>query len=270
MKLHALVSIPQSIVLNEPESTETNQCLSVLETLATGPSSIDFPATSSALTPRIQETYHSFPNLVKLEIAALVLLPENQTIRVIWNHDVREWTYRGNDIPFVQFGFPGLRAVAKEFLHRAPCLYKKHYNLLVNYPTADFSFEYNRCGSRTEDDDEYLEAMQGAAEIVRCHNNERPNQMMRNLTLSWCPRHDDPRAVLRYFRNIPGLKKVDLVTHAHYRRGTGFDSNLRDEEEANDIWHVKNSLQSYRFEVRMFNHWGVQLGGDEDEEEDEW
>ncbi len=252
-----------------PGSIETNQCWSVPETLATGPSGVDFPATSSALTKRIQESYHSFPLLVKLEIAALLLLPENQTIRVIWNHDAREWTYRGNDIPFVEFGFKGLRAVAKEFLHRAPCLYKKQYNLLVNYPTADFSFEYNRCGSRIQDDAEYIEAMRGAARIVRRHNNERPNCRIRSLTLSWCPRHDHPRSVLRYFRNIPGVKKVDLCTHAHYRRGTGFDPNLRDEEEASDEWHVKNSLARYRFEVRMFNHWGVQLGVDDDEEEDE-
>lgn len=147
---------------------------------------------------------------------------------------------------------------------------KKQYNLLVNYPTADFNFEYNRCGSRTQDDDEYLEAMRSAARIVRRHHNERPNLIIRSLRLSWSPRHDHLHTVLRYFRNIPGLEKVDLVTHAHYRRGTGFDSNLRDEEEANDQWHVKNSLQRYPFEVGMFNHWGVQLGADEDEEQDEW
>lgn len=270
MKLHGIVSVPQSIVSNGPESIETNQCWSVPEALEKGPSSINFPATSSALATRIQETYHNLPNLVKLEIAALVLLPENQTIRVIWNHDARVWIYRGNDIPFVQFGFRGLRAAAKEFLDRAPCLYDQEYNLLVDYPTADFSFEFNRCGSRTEDDDEYLEAMKDAARIVRRHNNQRAKPKIRNLSLSWCPRHEDPRAVLRYFRSIPGLVRVDLSTHAHYRRGTGFDFNLRDEEEASDQWHVQHSLKRYPFEVRMFNHWGVQLGVDEDEEKDVW
>lgn len=71
-------------------SIETNQCWSIPKALTKGPLSIDFLATSSALTKRIQETYHNFPNLVKLEIAALVLLPEYQTIRVIWNHGARE------------------------------------------------------------------------------------------------------------------------------------------------------------------------------------
>jgi hypothetical protein len=103
MKLDAMVSIPQSIVSNEPESIETNKCWSVPEDLEKGPSSIDFPSTSSALTTRSQNNYHDLPDLVKLEIAALVLLPENQTIRIIWNHDARVWIYRGNDIPFVQF-----------------------------------------------------------------------------------------------------------------------------------------------------------------------
>jgi hypothetical protein len=218
---------------------------------------------------RNQETYNSLPNLVKLEIAALLLLKENQTVRVIWDHDNRSWVYRGNGIPFVQFGFPGLRTAAKEFLDRVPCLYDQEYNLLVHYPTADFSFEYNRCGSRPEDDDEYLEAMQDAARIVGRHNNQTAKAKIRHLSLSWCPRHDDPSAILQHFHSIPGLEKVDLSTHAHYRRGTGFDSNLRDEEEASDKWHVENSLQHYPFEIRMFNHWGVQLGEDEDEDEDE-
>jgi hypothetical protein len=112
--------------------------------------------------------------------------------------------------------------------------------------------------------------MQDAACIVERQNNTRANRIMRNLTLSWCPRHDDPDAILQEFSSIPGLERVDLETHAHYRRGTGFDRNLRDEEEASDLWHVENSLGHYPFEVRMFNHWGVQLEVNEDEEKDEW
>lgn len=152
-----------------------------------------------------------------------------------------------------------MKHVAKEHLHQAPELYNVPYDFLVDYSTAAFNFEYNRCGSRAEDYDEYLQAMEDAASIVMDHNSNPENPEIRTLQLSWCPRHNNPRSILEDFDDIPGLEQVDLVTHGHYKRGGRADFNLRDEEEQDMRYMVMYELDDYSFGVKMFNHWGVEI-----------
>jgi hypothetical protein len=157
-----------------------------------------------------------------------------------------------------------MKHVAKEYLDQAPELYGVPYDLLVDYETAEFCFDYNRCGSRAEDDDEYLQAMGDAAEFVRNHNSKPQNPEIRALNLSWCPRHGDPISILQDFADIPGLEKVDLVTHGHYNRGGRADFNLRDEEEEDMRYMVMYKLDHYTFDVKMFNHWGVEIEAEDE------
>jgi hypothetical protein len=219
-------------------------------TFEEGPADIDFVAQSNQLTDGGKLAYLNLPLDVKCRIAAVYLAPKKQSIRLIWDHPEKVWDYRQNEIPFVQFGYNNvMKSVAKEFLQPAPILDRKFkYRLLIHYKSAEFVFAYNRCGSRDKDDEEYLKAMSDAASIVKTHNNNPQNPKIRKIHLSFCARVEEPEIILNKFHGTQGLRVVTLMHHDHYKRGSGYDSELRsgDEEEARCFGPFK-----YKFKVRF-------------------
>ncbi|XMA15265.1 hypothetical protein WAI453_008056 [Rhynchosporium graminicola] len=154
---------------------------------------------------------------LKYQIAFEVLMPEPRVIRAIWSHSTKCLTYRAhrpaNMMPFILKAFGGfLRAL--RFVDPAPDLGCPSYPWF-QYNSDTLFIDYRRCGSRDVDAQEYVDAIKLAAKKLQVHVNAGKPVVAR-LRVSWCQNYENPHEILGVFRNIAGIKSINLDAHDHY------------------------------------------------------
>ena len=156
-----------------------------------------------------------------------------------------------------------------------------------NYDTDRLFFEYERCGSRDRDIQEYVRSMKIAAKHLRDHVDAF-GPRVKHIELTWCQRAEHAGEVLHHFHGIDGLESIDLICHDHYKdayqdRMTNHAN--RWQYDPSEIQYMVNrgrlegDPKPYSFKVRLFGWDGIEYifgtkpcpgrgGADEDSDED--
>jgi len=145
------------------------------------------------------------------------LKSEEKVIRILWNHDQKHWTYKylqsSNKIPFVIFGFKGYfkTQAMNEIYADGPQLGNPRPYPFVNHLHDTLFFDMPRCGNRLEDLNEYVEALDQAAEALRSTDENQ----VRRIRLTFCTQIGYMAEILDKFNNIEGLLYVEIYCHDH-------------------------------------------------------
>ncbi|KAG4434205.1 hypothetical protein IFR05_010306 [Cadophora sp. M221] len=205
---------------------------------------------------------------LKWRISFEAVKPEARTIRVIWSHSQNSWTCRchspANLMPFMLKAFQGaLRTRALRFLFaKAPHVGLDAYPWF-RYDTDTLFFEYNRCGSRAIDTQEYVDAIQAAARCLNAHVTAG-NPVVARLEVTWCQRQDEPSEILNFFRRVNGIETLTLRSHDHYCDAYEDDqTNManRLQYDPSDMQKMVNSglLLDYPFNVKLLEADGGEI-----------
>ncbi|KAH6723864.1 hypothetical protein BKA61DRAFT_686749 [Leptodontidium sp. MPI-SDFR-AT-0119] len=213
-------------------------------------------------SPHLKTRAQSLALELKYKISFEALKPEERTIRAVWTHSENSWTYRchtpANLMPFIIKAFQGnlrTRALRSHF-EKAPHLGLDAYPWF-RYDSDTLYFEYRRCGSRSFDAQEYVDAMKAAARHLNAHVTAG-NPVIGRLELTWCQRQDGPSEILGFFRRINGIETITLRAHDHYTdayEDYQTNSSNRLQYDPSDMQKMVNrgELRGYPFVVKLMD-----------------
>ncbi|KAL2075277.1 hypothetical protein VTL71DRAFT_220 [Oculimacula yallundae] len=241
------------------------------------------------IAARARARAKSSSNEMKFEIAFEALKPDERTIRAVWSHSKKLWTYRcsnpPNKMPFIlQAFYRVLRLRALRVLFKtAPHLGHDAYPWF-RYDSDSLYLEYKRCGSRDYDEREYVDAIRSAALSLRDHVAAGLPPVA-HLQITWCQNQDSCTEILDFFRHIGGIESIDLKAHDHYKGAyQNGQTNMPNElqYDPSDMQKMVNrgELHGYPFVVRLFKCDGEEIvygvrplqgrgDGDSDENDDD-